>query len=853
MSSATIREHPAVQRVIMQALCLAFPGRPMPQWLSDALEKSAYFMPHGHCYLWIPWLLWLHVLSDFLIGAAYLGISLILWALVRKIRLPFSPVFIAFGLFIGLCGMTHFMEIWTAWNPDYIFEGLVKAATAAASVATAIGLFYIRPQVEEVVYTARLSEERRIKLESTHAELEATLAQVRELNELKGQFFANVSHELRTPLTLILGPAEHLLADDTLTTSQRRQLESISANGKMLLKQVNDLLDLAKLDFGNAELAYAEFDVAAWLRRLVGQFEIAAEQRELRLVVQSPDRLVVHADQDKLERIVVNLLSNALKFTPRGGAVEVGLSEQDGMIRIAVSDTGPGVPVDQREAIFERFRQAEGSATREHGGTGLGLAIVKEFVELHGGTVTVSDAAGGGSSFIAALPKAAPRALDVSPAPVGAGSRAPALEGALHELSVQASTTSGESLPSVAGRPEVLVVEDNPELRAFMAGALAERFNVITAADGVEGLTEARALRPDLVITDVMMPRMSGDQLVEALRADAQFDTVPVLLLTAKADDELRVRMLASGAQDYLTKPFQPQELLARAGNLIGAKRAGDALRTELASLSTDLVGLAETVSQRNRQLRLAVETAEVAREQAEAASRTKSAFLGVISHELRTPLSTLNMTLQVISRDTRNELPAALASRMERLMRASSQMTSLVEGLLEYTRVESGRLRLQLERIDVTELAREIMRDHVEQVPPGVQMEMQPAPEDMPALESDRRLLSVVIGNLLSNALKFTQQGAVTLRLAHTAEVAVIEVADTGIGIAPEDLERIFEPFEQLEPVRRKSVPGMGLGLALVRQLVQAIGGRIDLSSTVGEGTLFRVSLPIQQPRNES
>src|SRR5687768_6525843 len=150
----------------------------MPVWLSNLLEKGSYFMPHGHCYLWIPSLLWLHVLSDALIGIAYLGISLLLYLLVRKIRLPFSPVFIAFGLFIGLCGMTHFMSVWTVWNPDYLVDGIVKAATAAASVATAIGLLYVKPQIEAVVHAARLSEERRTRLETANAELQALYRKV---------------------------------------------------------------------------------------------------------------------------------------------------------------------------------------------------------------------------------------------------------------------------------------------------------------------------------------------------------------------------------------------------------------------------------------------------------------------------------------------------------------------------------------------------------------------------------------------------------------------------------------------------------------------------------------------------
>ncbi|MDQ3205211.1 MAG: ATP-binding protein [Pseudomonadota bacterium] len=807
-------------------------------------------MPHGHCYLWIPWLLWLHVLSDFLIGTAYLGISLILWALVRKIRLPFSPVFIAFGLFIGLCGMTHFMEIWTAWNPDYIFAGFVKAATAAASVATAIGLFYVRPQVEEVVYAARLSEERRIRLESTHAELKAMFARVREAEELRSRFFANVSHELRTPLALILGPADQLLGSDNLTDTQRRQLASISSNGRVLLKQVNDLLDLAKLDFGNAQLALSGFDAAAWLGRIASQFEVAAQQRGIDFRIEAPKGLPVQADPDKLERVVVNLLSNAFKFTPRGGTVVARLTaHEDGGFRISVDDSGPGVPPEQRELIFERFRQVEGDPTRTHGGTGLGLAIVREFVTLHGGHVTVGDSTHGGAAFEVVLPVQADDGI-APPAdqPGTDDTQHVALQGALHELAVDAAIESGDARPTVPGRPEVLLVEDNAEMRAFIADALAENYNVVTAVDGHDGLAKASAMRPDLIVTDVMMPRLSGDQLVHALRSDAQFDTVPILLLTAKADDELRVHLLAHGAQDYLTKPFRPQELATRARNLVETKRAGDTLRSELATLSTDIADLALQVSMRSRQLRIALDAAEVAREQAEQATKARTYFLGMISHELRTPLSTIQLNLQLLARDRSGAVPAAMASRLERSLRASQQMTSMVEGLLEYTRVESGQLQVRAEPLDPVALAREVVDQQIGSVPPAVELIFEPPAGELRMLHSDRRLLTVALGNLVANALKFTQQGAVVVSVAPDAGGCRFEVADSGMGIAEADLTRIFQPFEQLEPLKRKSVPGVGLGLALVQQIIHVLGGKVAVSSRIGMGTTFQISVPDRQ-----
>lgn len=822
----------------------------MPSWMREILERSDAFMPHGHCYLWIPSLLWLHVLSDILIGIAYVGISLLLYLLVRTIRLPFSPVFIAFGLFIGLCGMTHFMGVWTVWNPDYLADGLVKAATAAASVATAIGLVFVRPQVEEVVHTARLSEERRVRLESAHAELESLYRKVKELDELKTRFFANVSHELRTPLALILGPAERMLADVNLTPSQRRELESISGNGKMLLKQVNDLLDVARLEAGRMEIHYARFDMAGQCRRIMSQFDVAAGQRSIRLLVDAPGELTVEADPDMTERVVVNLLANAFKFTPKDGEIRLELRPGKSTFTVAVEDSGPGVRADQRDTIFERFRQADGSTTHrtgKTGGTGLGLAIVKDFVELHRGSVKVDSARRGGARFVAEFPLFAGAGIRVDDVPQAPeqGARAALDIAVLERSSASTGAATGDALPVRPGLPTVLVVEDNREMSGFIARCLAGACNVVTAHDGQEGLQRALALRPDLVVTDIMMPRMSGDQLVHTMRTYSELDHTPVLLLSAKADDDLRVHLLRNGAQDYLTKPFLPQELLARAGNLLAMKRAGDALRAELSSVSDDVEELAKDLAVKHRQLHTSLDATEVAREQAERASQVKSHFLAAISHEMRTPLSSIYMNAQLLDRHRAGQSPEAVAARVGRLTRATKQLSTLIEGLLEYTRVESGRISVQMESVDAVALTREVAEAMADTVPEDVQLVLAPSPPGLPPLVSDMRLLRVVLGNLVANALKFTKEGQVALHLDASGGFHVFEVHDTGIGIPEADLPRIFLPFEQVEPVQRKSIPGVGLGLALVKQIVEVLGGSVDVRSASGAGSIFRVRIP--------
>lgn len=821
----------------------------MPQWLIDVIDKSGAFMPHGHCYFWIPSLLWLHVASDLLIGAAYAGISLILVLLVRKIRLPFSPVFVAFGLFIGLCGLTHFIAVWTVWNPDYWVSGLVKAATATASVATAIGLVFVRPQVEELVHAARLSEERRIALESNNAEINALYQKVKELDELKMQFYANVSHELRTPLALIIGPTEHLLGDESLNADQKRQLESISRNSKVLLKQVNDLLDVAKIEAGEMGTQSVRFDLVPLFQQVCSQFEVAAEQKGVQMLAVAPDELLVQADPDMIERIIVNLLANAFKFTPAQGEVRIELAEADDSFLISVADTGPGIDQTQHQAIFERFRQADGGTTRRYGGTGLGLAIVKDFVQFHGGKVEVDSAPDKGAKFSVRIPRIAKQQAGTGSSASGRSPSAQvAIESALVEIASSAQPAGGRGLTSTnAEQPTVLVVEDTAEMSELIATSLGSDYNIVRAYDGREGLETALALQPDVIVTDLMMPRMGGDQLVTELRKHSVFDAVPILLLTAKHDAELRVKLLQSGAQDYVSKPFLPQELKARVHNLIAVKRAGDALRRELMSCSNDIEGLARELTVQHSQIRLALEATEVAREQAERASEVKSHFLAMVSHELRTPLSTIVMSAQLLSRQAEGPGADSLRPRLERMARATQQLSTLVEGVLEYTRVESGKIALKYEPVDVISLAEEVMNITQLQVPAtSVQLKLAPPDGPITRIHTDPRLLRVMLNNLLSNAVKFTQEGIVTLRVAQDSQWCRLEVVDTGIGIHPADIPRIFLPFEQVEPVQRKSIPGVGLGLALTKELAEALGGAVSVTSEAGAGSTFTIRLPL-------
>ena len=391
-----------------------------------------------------------------------------------------------------------------------------------------------------------------------------------ELDRLKTQFFANVSHELRTPLTLIMSPLARRLSAADLPEAVRREEEMMLRNARLLYRHVSDLLDAAKLESGRMGMEYSRLDLAGLARAMAAHFESLAQEQNIAYRCEAPTLLEAEVDGEKAQRILLNLLSNAFKFTPAGGRIALSLRTEEGEAVIEVQDNGPGVPVALREAVFGRFRQIAGNASRRHGGTGLGLAIVKEFTELHGGAASVAEAPGGGARFVVRLPLRAPAGVTLQDT---SGRLDPVLDRqALDELRPAVPSMPGTAAGD-EGRALVLVVEDNPDMNAFIADALRPRYRVASACDGREGLEKALALRPDLVLCDVMMPVMSGDRMVPELRRHPELADLPIVMLTAKADDELRVRLLREGVQDYLDKPFAVDELLARVDGLVATRR----------------------------------------------------------------------------------------------------------------------------------------------------------------------------------------------------------------------------------------------------------------------------------------
>ena len=417
-----------------------------------------------------------------------------------------------------------------------------------------VGLY---ERLQRAEFQARVSERRARK------ELEVSNQKLLELDRLKSEFFANISHEIRTPLTLTLG-AFQMLSKSKLSEDAGALVRGGIRNASRLLFLINELLDLAKFDSGRATLTKRCIDCAALVRGVVTNFDSSPTRRIHLKGLTEP--VALEGDSRQLKKVLYNLLSNAFKFSdPQEGRVWIRLVIKDQSIELEVEDNGIGIPREQLARIFDRFTQVEGGATRRYEGSGIGLALVKEIVTLHGGTIAVESDLGRGSIFTITLPcgnvtrdrvfTALEEDDEQSCLPLRAEDK-------------QEDEVLTSAVPNMKA-PLILVVDDNADMRSYVERILRKEYRVILAKDGAEAFEHARRLRPELIVTDVMMPKMSGHDLLQAVRADKGLRSTPVIFLTARAGTEARVESLEAGADDYLSKPFDELELLARVSNLI--------------------------------------------------------------------------------------------------------------------------------------------------------------------------------------------------------------------------------------------------------------------------------------------
>ena len=383
----------------------------------------------------------------------------------------------------------------------------------------------------------------------------------------KLQFFTNISHELRTPLTLIADPVDYIIRDSNLNAQQRDMLQIVQRNVAVLTRLVSEILDFRKVQNGKMKLHLSDFDLIECMQQWIGLFTVSAQKKNINLQLEAPKTIPMRADHDKLERICYNLLTNAMKYTPNGGKITFAATVEGDKVKIEVSDNGIGIAADEQAYIFNRFYQAKNAGQ----GTGIGLALVKAFTDLHHGEATVESKEGEGSRFTIVLPLSQAGELSTSKFQQP---YSPVVEiSSTEEVPNQARHIDDLVLPDEAARPEVLIIDDNSDIRSYLRRALSSTYKVSEAVDGKSGLEMARRIVPDLVISDIMMPVMDGLEFCSQLKQDKAISHIPVILLTARSLDEQRAEGYKHGADAYIAKPFSLELLLSRIDNLIESRK----------------------------------------------------------------------------------------------------------------------------------------------------------------------------------------------------------------------------------------------------------------------------------------
>jgi len=643
-----------------------------------------------------------------------------------------------------------------------------------------------------------------------------------ELDAAKTAFFNNISHEFRTPLALMLGPIEEALADSAnpLNAAQASRIRLAHNNTLRLFKLVNALLDFSRLEAGRLQAHYTPIDLGGFSAELAGMFTSAVDKAGINLVIDCPPASQpAWVDREMWEKIVPNLVSNALKFTLEG-SITVRFRETNDAFVLEVTDTGVGIPQEELPHIFDRFHRVTKTKARTHEGTGIGLSLVRELVHLHGGRVDVSSTIDVGTTFRVEIPTghahlppeyvsmqaADPRMNRDVVAHVKEAARWSRNTEIAGEIP-QDNSDVAKKAPVKATRDHVLIVDDNADLRQYLAGLLAPEYEITVAVDGVAALESIAAHKPNIVVSDVMMPRVDGFELVRRLREDPATAAIPVILLSARAGEESAIDGLDAGADDYLVKPFSARELLARVHT-----------HAQLARLRQEWI------------------------EQLERANRELDAFSYSVSHDLRAPVRAIEGYAHVLAEEFGNVLNTGGRGHIDRILDGTKRMSTIIEALISLALV--GRAPLQREIVDLSSLAAGVIEE-LRQADPDHKASVHV--ESGMLAQGDAKLLNVALVNLFSNAWKFTAHTttpAIQFVRHSTAEFTFI-VRDNGVGFDMQRAAQLFAPFQRLH--NASDFAGTGIGLATVQRVIERHGGRIWAQAEPGHGAAFYFSLPEQ------
>jgi signal transduction histidine kinase len=595
-------------------------------------------------------------------------------------------------------------------------------------------------------------------------------------------------------------------ATGSLSDEQKYNLAIVSNSGKRLSHMINDILDFTKLKNNEIALQIKPIDLKTIVDTVIVLSKPMLKGKDLSLVNEIDDSIAaVSADENRIQQILHNLIGNAVKFTEKG-RVSISARVEGDMAAVSVEDTGIGIPEDKFDRIFESFEQADGSTAREYGGTGLGLSITKKIVELHGGTIKVESRLGEGSKFTFTLPVSSV----TSEAAALSETSKPITD--MEDFSATAVTGNSEADTANAEHGyRILVVDDEPVNIQVLTNLLSMRhYSVFKAYNGKDALELfEKGAEFDLVLLDIMMPKMSGYEVCKHLRETYSLFDLPIVMLTAKNQVQDIVLGFQAGANDYIQKPFDKEELLARVRTLLELKGAMSA---------------------------------------AMAANKAKSLFLANMSHEIRTPLHAVigltNLLLKTPMDDMQREYT-------EKMRRASSVLLGIINDILDFSKADAGDVRLEHTVFDIRRMFDDLaifFRERNELS--GIELRLDMDPNLPDKLIGDPLRLQQIFINLVDNAYKFTEKGSVTVRAAVSERgndnvTLTFAVEDTGIGMSPEQMGEIFAAFNQADNSYSRKYGGIGIGLAITREMVELMGGEITVSSEEGKGTTFTFSCP--------
>ncbi len=692
------------------------------------------------------------------------------------------------------------------------------------------------------------NEKRRFSEFSLRYELDERNKELSQLDRIKSEFFANVSHELRTPLTLIISPIEDILQLECSTDSEiRKLLLTIRDNGYRLLKLVNDLLGIVRLDEQNA-LERKPVQLYTLICGIVDSLRHIAKKQQVDLVV-DPEfaSATVVGDISAIEKIFVNLLNNAIKFTNSGGLVTVSSSVSRNEIAIKVADTGIGIDHKNLPRIFERFKQADSSATRKYQGTGLGLALVKELTVAQGGRIEVDSQIGEGTVFTVSFPTIEhPETENKEQLTVDANtqlkqdlSKTPLEQihqRADYSLFLKYQNTSSLTSYGVEfsiddqkkDLAKLLIVEDEPDLRNYLIDTLSPNYSVISAADGQEGLSLVKKFRPELVLLDIMLPKLDGLELCKRIKKSKDLQLTKIMLLTARIDEKSKLTALENGADDFLTKPFSTIEIKTRLRNLWRSHQLEKDLEVRNDKLKKSIVELK------------AMEGKLIQSEKLNALGSLAAGLL----HEVNNPLNYAITATQILQRNKIVRKDEDLSELIDDVYEGMERIRLIVKDLHTFAYPDNAIKQQPFALAEAVESSLRFTACEIGDTEIKVDV-----PDNIVVLGSQSHIVQVLI-NLVTNAIKAVkgkEDGSVRIGAKHIVNDSkikriLVSVYDNGIGIGNDILQRIFDPFFTTRDVG----DGLGMGLSICHSIIESHGGTMAVSSQKGKFTELSFDLAL-------